>query len=567
MMAKLHSEQISRRLFISMIIIIGSLIFISVPLIVSSYQSYKKAERALIEISVLRNVAELTNNISRERAPANKVMSSTPADQARHLEELKQYRLQVDQQIQDTIQVLKQEGFITHAHHLSHQLKASLKQGRDAVDAYAATPPHLRGSAQFDQAIQKMFSAWDSSQHVLKHVMLDSVGKDTPVSIYYSVIFILSDLRDQAGRVASNVIAAVTFGEKIPEENLANSLQTQRQAYYLWDLVHTILPEAHKVPEYTVLHDQLKLEFLDQGIPIVKRLIDQSLRGEPYSLTGTQLTEVMVDKFSTVVDLQAYVLDYSLSLAEKDYRKALHKLILTIVVSLISLLAAIFTMVYARSEVFIPLIQARNQILMLSDYDDEVNSVPKSKRSVSLFEAIQKLKQRLEQRDILEFQLRNIANTDALTGVSNRMALEEYLKFLGHKPEKLTKTGLIIMDVDKFKHVNDTFGHIVGDQALKLIAKTLKANVRSSDLVVRYGGDEFLVVIDNIEFTEALYLADKLRCQIVKDEIYIPEINDYIKISISAGVAVGATSWSSLLEKADKHLFRAKARGRNAVEG
>ena len=92
MMAKLHSEQISRRLFISMIIIIGSLIFISVPLIVSSYQSYKKAERALIEISVLRNVAELTNNISRERAPANKVMSSTPADQARHLEELKQYR-------------------------------------------------------------------------------------------------------------------------------------------------------------------------------------------------------------------------------------------------------------------------------------------------------------------------------------------------------------------------------------------------------------------------------------------------------------------------------------------
>lgn len=567
MMAKLHSEQISRRLFISMIIIIGSLIFISVPLIVSSYQSYKKAERALIEISVLRNVAELTNNISRERAPANKVMSSTPADQARHLEELKQYRLQVDQQIQDTIQVLKQEGFITHAHHLSHQLKASLKQGRDAVDAYAATPPHLRGSAQFDQAIQKMFSAWDSSQHVLKHVMLDSVGKDTPVSIYYSVIFILSDLRDQAGRVASNVIAAVTFGEKIPEENLANSLQTQRQAYYLWDLVHTILPEAHKVPEYTVLHDQLKLEFLDQGIPIVKRLIDQSLRGEPYSLTGTQLTEVMVDKFSTVVDLQAYVLDYSLSLAEKDYRKALHKLILTIVVSLISLLAAIFTMVYARSEVFIPLIQARNQILMLSDYDDEVNSVPKSKRSVSLFEAIQKLKQRLEQRDILEFQLRNIANTDALTGVSNRMALEEYLKFLEHKPEKLTKTGLIIMDVDKFKHVNDTFGHIVGDQALKLIAKTLKANVRSSDLVVRYGGDEFLVVIDNIEFTEALYLADKLRCQIVKDEIYIPEINDYIKISISAGVAVGATSWSSLLEKADKHLFRAKARGRNAVEG
>lgn len=96
------------------------------------------------------------------------------------------------------------------------------------------------------------------------------------------------------------------------------------------------------------------------------------------------------------------------------------------------------------------------------------------------------------------------------------MALEEYIKYLEHRPEKLTKTGLIIVDVDKFKHINDTYGHVVGDQAIKCIADTLKAHVRASDLVVRYGGDEFLVLIEQIEFTEALYLADKLRCHIVE---------------------------------------------------
>lgn len=562
MMMKLRTEHISQRLLISMIIIIVSLLFICVPLMVNSYQSYQKTKRALIEISVLGKVAELTNSISRERAPANKVMSSSAAEFQQNLQELKAYRAGVDQQVEQTINILRKEGFIIHAHHL----KTALEQGRQAVDEYAATPQHLRSSQQMDHAIQKMFAAWDSSQHVLKHVMLDSVAKDSSVSTYYSVIFVLSDLRDQAGRVASNIIAAVTFAEKIPETNLASSLQTQRQAYYLWDLIHTILPEAHKIPEYNILHDQLKKEFLDEGIPIVNQLIQQSIDGQPYSLTGTELTQKMVDKFNTVVSLQSFILAHSLQVAHKDYHQAQRIFILTLVASIISLLAAIFTMVYARSKVFIPLIQARSQILRLAAYDDEAQGTQNPDK-VTLLEAIQKLKQRLEQRDILEFQLRNIANTDALTGVSNRMALEEYLKFLEHKPEKLTKTGLIIMDVDKFKHVNDTFGHIVGDQALKLIAKTLKANVRSSDLVVRYGGDEFLVVIDNIEFTEALYLADKLRCQIVKDEIYIPEINDYIKISISAGVAVGATSWSSLLEKADKHLFRAKARGRNAVEG
>ena len=566
MMMKLRSEHISQRLLISMIIIIVSLLFISVPLIVNSYQSYKRAERALIEISVLRNVAELTNNISRERAPANQVMSSTPEKRAEYIQELKRYRANVDQQIEETAQLLKRNGFIPHAYHLSHQLQASLKEGRDAVDAYAATPQSSRSSAQLDHAIQKMFAAWDSSQYVLKHVMLDSVGKDSRASTYYSVIFILSDLRDQAGRVASNIMAAITFGEKIPAENLANSLQNQRQAYYLWDLVHTILPEAHKVPEYTALHNRLKIEFLDQGIPIVKQLMEQSLQGEAYSLTGTQLTEVVVNKFSTVVDLQNYLLDYSLALAKKDHFKAQQKLILTLVVTLISLMAAIFTMVYARSKVFIPLIQARSQILRLAAYDDEAQGKQNSDK-VTLLEAIQKLKQRLEQRDILELQLRNIANTDVLTGVSNRLALEEYIKYLEHRPEKLTKTGLIIVDVDKFKHINDTYGHVVGDQAIKCIADTLKAHVRASDLVVRYGGDEFLVLIEQIEFTEALYLADKLRSHIVNQEFFIPELNDYIQVSVSAGVAVGAASWSSLLKKADKHLFRAKARGRNVVAG
>lgn len=548
-----------------MIIIIVSLLFISVPLIVNSYQSYKRAERALIEVSVLRNVAELTNNISRERAPANQVMSSTPEKRAEYIQELKRYRANVDQQIEETAQLLKRNGFIPHVQHLSLQLKSSLKEGRDAVDAYAATPQSFRSSAQLDHAIQKMFAAWDSSQYVLKHVMLDSVGKDSRASTYYSVIFILSDLRDQAGRVASNIMAAITFGEKIPAENLANSLQNQRQAYYLWDLVHTILPEAHKVPEYKALHHRLKTEFLDQGIPIVKQLMEQSLQGEAYSLTGTQLTEVMVNKFSTVVDLQNYLLDYSLTLAKKDYFKAQLKLVLTLVVALISLMAAIFTMVYARSNVFIPIIQARKQILRLAAYDEAQGRQNSDK--VTLLEAIQKLKQRLEQRDILELQLRNIANTDVLTGVSNRLALEEYIKYLEHRPEKLSKTGLIIVDVDKFKHINDTYGHVVGDQAIKCIADTLKAHVRASDLVVRYGGDEFLILIEQIEFIEALYLADKLRCHIVNQEIFIPELNDYIQVSVSAGVAVGAASWSSLFKKADKHLFRAKARGRNAVAG
>ena len=105
-MYKLRSERISQQLFWSMILIIFSLLLLSVPLIVSSYKSYQKADRALSEISALRAVADLANKISRERAPANKVMSSRADELAANLKELDEYRKQVDLQIEQTIRIL-----------------------------------------------------------------------------------------------------------------------------------------------------------------------------------------------------------------------------------------------------------------------------------------------------------------------------------------------------------------------------------------------------------------------------------------------------------------------------
>ena len=567
-MYKLRSEQISQRLYLSMIIIIFSLLFLSIPLIISSYQSYQKADRALMEISALRAVADLANKVSRERAPANKVMSSIPEELAANLNELHSYRKEVDLQIEQTLQILNAAGFSAQAPGLSSNLKVTLQQGRQAVDAYAALPRSERTSTQLDDAIKQMFMAWDSCQEILKNVLLHTVAKDTSVSDSYTLILVLADLRDQAGRIASNIIASVTFAEKIPEDNLARSLQTQHQAHYLWGLVNTIQPEQAKTPEYLALHHQVKTQFLDQGIPIVAALINESMQNRAYSLTGTQLTEAMVDKFATVVNLQTYILDYSVSVAQNQKKQAQQQFILTLLVAIICLVTAGFTMIYARNGVFKPLIKARNTIFRLAQHkvaDNEYDEF--STDPVTLLQAIKKLKRVLQQRDALEFQLRNIANTDNLTGVSNRLALDEYIKYVEKKPEKFTQTALIILDIDDFKQVNDTFGHIVGDEVIKLVAEKLQFNVRTSDLIVRYGGDEFLVLIEQVNLQDALIVANKILKEISNSELYIAEINQNIQISVSAGVAVGAASWMALLEKADKSLFQAKENGKNAVAG
>ncbi|KYQ85183.1 diguanylate cyclase [Acinetobacter sp. NRRL B-65365] len=566
--SKLRSEQISRRLFLCMLVIIFSISYLSIPLIINSYQEYIRTNQTLTEIISLRSLVKTANKISKERAPSNKVMSSQPQDLAENRQELLEYRKLVDMQIDRTIEVLKHNGFEMIAEDLDTDLKTKLAQARTVVDAYADTPKHQRTSVQFDRAILSMFDVWDESREFLKWLMVQSNSKNSKMSNYFTSILILTDMRDQAGRVASNIMAPVTFDEKISDENRARSLQTQHQAIYLWGLIDTIQPEQSKSPEYVRLYLRVKTEFLDKGLPIISQLLDESKNNEAYFISGTELTDQMVGKFTTVMDLQNYILNDSIEVAEDQNRRAKLQFIFTLCISSLSLLIAIFTMIYAKRRVFGPLINARNMILRLSGTSDELSHMTKNKEEFfSLFEAIDKLKGMLKQRDTMELQLKQIANSDVLTGVANRLALEEYIAALEAKPEGLSQTCVIAIDIDNFKFVNDQYGHIVGDQVITMIADQLKRNVRASDLIVRYGGDEFLIVLENIQIDAAKAIAESIRLGVIQENIMIPSLAKEIQVSVSIGIAIGANSWLALLEKADQSLLKAKAKGKNVVEG
>ncbi|MBJ8482920.1 GGDEF domain-containing protein [Acinetobacter vivianii] len=566
--SKLRSEQISRRLFLCMLVIIFSISYLSIPLIINSYQEYIRTNQTLTEIISLRSLVKTANKISKERAPSNKVMSSQPQDLAENRKELLEYRKLVDMQIDRTIEVLKHNGFEMIAEDLDTDLKTKLAQARTVVDAYADTPKDQRTSIQFDRAILSMFDVWDESRELLKWLMVQSNSKNSKMSNYFTSILILTDMRDQAGRVASNIMAPVTFDEKISDENRARSLQTQHQAIYLWGLIDTIQPEQSKSPEYVRLYLRVKTEFLDKGLPIISQLLDESKNNEAYFISGTELTDQMVGKFTTVMDLQNYILNDSIEVAEDQNRRAKLQFIFTLCISSLSLLIAIFTMIYAKRRVFGPLINARNMILRLSGTSDELSHMTKNKEEFfSLFEAIDKLKGMLKQRDTMELQLKQIANSDVLTGVANRLALEEYIAALEAKPEGLSQTCVIAIDIDNFKFVNDQYGHIVGDQVITMIADQLKRNVRASDLIVRYGGDEFLIVLENIQMEAAKSIAESIRLGVIQENIMIPSMAKAIQVSVSIGIAIGANSWLALLEKADQSLLKAKAKGKNVVEG
>lgn len=157
------------------------------------------------------------------------------------------------------------------------------------------------------------------------------------------------------------------------------------------------------------------------------------------------------------------------------------------------------------------------------------------------------------------------ARQDALTGLHNRMAANEQLQ---EEHLRYKRTGapyaVLLLDVDHFKRVNDTFGHDAGDRVLRHIADTLRDSARATDFVARYGGEEFLLLLPATDAAGAAVLAEKIRAAVEQSQA--PDVG---RITISIGLATANAADAqpeATVKRADLALYRAKAGGRNRVE-
>ncbi len=164
-------------------------------------------------------------------------------------------------------------------------------------------------------------------------------------------------------------------------------------------------------------------------------------------------------------------------------------------------------------------------------------------------------------------RLEYMANTDPLTGTASRYAFESiFEQILSFAQRQQHPVSTILVDIDHFKKVNDNHGHLIGDEVLSQIANTLTDNLRKSDTLCRWGGDEFLIVLPHCNQAEARRIAEKMRLEIENTLRSINNLN--LKITASFGVAEynNNESSASLFSRTDKALYRAKARSRNTVE-
>ncbi len=157
--------------------------------------------------------------------------------------------------------------------------------------------------------------------------------------------------------------------------------------------------------------------------------------------------------------------------------------------------------------------------------------------------------------------LEEIVVRDPLTNLYNQRQIEVTLtEQIKMNDKGLSAFSVIMMDLDKFKAINDTYGHIVGDEVLRKVANVIDKCIGTKGISGRYGGEEFIVILPGIQEAEAFFIAETVRRQVEK--LSLPQD---IRVTLSLGVAEFKTNDDNVIEKADKMLYEAKRRGRNRV--
>lgn len=162
-------------------------------------------------------------------------------------------------------------------------------------------------------------------------------------------------------------------------------------------------------------------------------------------------------------------------------------------------------------------------------------------------------------------QLRELVQTDQMTGAFNRRGLEDIFKREAARADRNAQSlGVILIDLDNFKQINDDFGHRYGDSVLINLVAVAKETLRPSDIVARFGGEEFVVLLPDVEMQDALTIIQRIQNNLARN-FSIQSDNQTLPITFSAGVALRSFGehQNSVLSRADKALYQAKRTGKN----
>ncbi len=228
---------------------------------------------------------------------------------------------------------------------------------------------------------------------------------------------------------------------------------------------------------------------------------------------------------------------------------------------LLMLVLAVYYIIRHLTNLVQPIVELEQSVTSYSRKDFTV-SVPEYHKDDELGRLITGIERMRTELKGKFFTLESIAYKDGLTGINNRRTADYYLtKFIDKAPME-NDLSIILIDIDHFKDFNDKYGHLEGDRLLIHVAAVLQKNIKTFDVLARFGGEEFILILPKTKYSCALNVAERLRKAIERESL------DSYQIRASFGVTAfeKGDTYTSFIHKADTALYKAKANGRNRVE-
>jgi diguanylate cyclase (GGDEF)-like protein len=571
-----------QKLWASALTVLAVTFGLGLMLILPHHADYRDSQRRLQALDTFRAALELGHAVSAERGPANSVMGEPVADAQAARARLQEFRDRGDLRFERLREAIDREGWRDRAGWLMQldRLRARLTEVRGQVDRIAAQPPDSRDALVVAGTVDQAFRVVDGLQPLITVAGTRLAAVAPSASGDVILARVLFDAREYGGRLASLAIPSVISRTPLaPGTQAAMERMRGRLGALQEVLLHSDLSDLDGNDQGDAPHASGAIRSLQEGMRIMDRLLAQGAATGRYPLTARMLTDAYVPNLRPLEEARdslLAVIDARLRQERAEARRILGWTLAALAAMLGTVVATLWL---AQRQLFAPLLAASRELVALAGQPAPTAApAPRARSEIRrLQDALQVLRHRLQEHDLLDRQRpaggaqpERAAETDALTGLADRRALYRIGENLaGYRRARDLASCLILFEVDGFERIAVRHGRPAGDRVLRAVAAVAAANVRTGDLLARFDGEEFAVLVFDPDESRAMRLAEKIRAALAEASLSLPDGRP-LRVTASFGVASGSRGvlgWLDLLDRADRALHQAQRRGRDRVCG
>ncbi len=543
------------------------------------WDAYRRGARSVDAVRVVQLTMLAMEKISVERGPSNALMGGDPQDLPALRKQLDAARRDSDEALFHVLDALRQEVDLRYAPAIRkiEAVRKALGPARDRIDQQVGLVKGRRSSREITEAVDGMVDLIPMLVSSVADLSSIAIRSDPEVLDGLTGMRVAASLREYAGQVGSKFTAPVILQRPLTKSEVIEIGKLYGRIEQLRTLLDIQMRAYKDNPAFRAALSDLDTQYFGQGFPFLDGLLQTGLLSGSYEVNTAELAARYVPPMASILRLRDVILVDLIREAEIRHRQAFNLLVGAITMTLFAFVFFFMLLYLVRQRVVRPVLKATQLVVGLAEgnHDAPIPQARHKDEIGDMLRALHVLKERsLErislagERETLIGQLQLSSNTDFLTGVLNRRAFfaqsEQQLAIAQRYGRNL---ALVLLDIDHFKRLNDTYGHLAGDNVLRNAVQKIAQLLRKVDVFARYGGEEFIILLPEADLEQGVAVAEKLRAMLAAQAF---ALGDGRKLGITASFGVSALGaeedLDQLIRQADEALYAAKHKGRNRVE-